>query len=246
MNAPHSTRLTRYSLILPLLALTVPAANAQAASPASPVAVSQGVLKLSASASVQVPNDWMTLSFSVTRDGSDAAAVQAKLKAALDAALTEARRVARPGQVEVQTGGFSMYPRYGSRDQVNGWQGSTQLLVEGRDMVAISQLAGRVSSMTIAGVSYSLSREAREQVEAQVNAQAIARFRARAAEHAKAFGYDGYTVREVQVGWERDEYDVPMIGVASASARSADSAPLPTEAGKGLVTAKVSGSVQMR
>ena len=39
-------------------------------------------------------------------------AVQAQLKQALDAALAEAKKAARPGQVDVQTGNFSLFPRY--------------------------------------------------------------------------------------------------------------------------------------
>lgn len=244
----HTTslkRLGRHTLLIPLASLAAVPALAQTAA-AAPGPVPQGVLTLSASASVDVPHDWMSLSFQASREGSDAGVVQSQLKTALEAALAEARRVARPGQVEVQTGGFSIYPRYGSKGQINGWQGSTRLLVEGRDMAAISQLGGRISSMSIAGVGFSLSREAREQVESQVTAQAIARFRARAAEQAKAFGYGGFSVREVNVGLDQDGGGVPVPRVTMAAARMAEDAPLPTEAGKGTVTATVNGSVQMR
>jgi predicted secreted protein len=245
MNTPTIARLARRSLIIPLATLVASPVLAQTAA-VSAAPVPQGVLSLSASASVDVPHDWMSLSFQATREGSDAGTVQSQLKTALEAALAEARRLARPGQVEVQTGGFAIYPRYGSKGQINGWQGSTRLLVEGRDMAAISQLTGRISSMSIAGVGFSLSREAREQVEAQVTAQAIARFRARAADQAKAFGYAGYTVREVSVGLEQEGGGVPMPRVTMAAARMAEDAALPTEAGKGTVTASVNGSVQMR
>lgn len=239
----NARRLGRQSLLLPLASLTAPMAMAQTAASAP---VPQGVLNLSASASVDVPHDWMSLSFQTSREGSDPAVVQSQLKTALEAALAEARRVARPGQLEVQTGGFSLHPRYGSKGQINGWQGSTRLNIEGRDMAAISQLGGRINSMSIAGVGFSLSREAREQVESQLSAQAIARFRARAAEQAKAFGYSGFSVREVSVGLDQDGGGVPVPRVAMASARMAEDAPLPTEAGKGTVTATVNGSVQMR
>jgi predicted secreted protein len=243
MNTTPFGRLARRSVVLPLAVLAASQVQAQATTnPPAP----QGVLSLNASASVDVPHDWMSLSFQATREGSDAGVVQAQLKTALEAALAEARRVARPGQVEVQTGGFSIYPRHGSKGQISGWQGSTRLLVEGRDMAVISQLGGRITSMSIAGVGFSLSREAREQVESQVTAQAIARFRARAAEQAKAFGYAGYAVREVSVSMDQDGGGMPVPRVAMASARMAEDAPLPTEAGKGTVTATVSGSVQMR
>jgi predicted secreted protein len=70
-----------------------------------------GVLNLSASAAIEVPNDVLRVVFSVTREGADAQLVQNALKQALDAALVEARKIARPDQVELQTGSFSLTSR---------------------------------------------------------------------------------------------------------------------------------------
>jgi predicted secreted protein len=39
----------------------------------------EGVISLNSSATVQVPNDWITLQFTTTKEGADAAAVQAAL-----------------------------------------------------------------------------------------------------------------------------------------------------------------------
>lgn len=212
-------------------------------------AAPQNVISLSASASVEVQKDWLTIVFSTTRDGADAAAVQSQLRQALDTALTEARKVAKPGQVEVQTGGFSLYPRYTNKPNaapvINGWQGSTELVVEGRDVQAISQLTGRVTTLTIGRVAFSLSREAREKVEAEVAAQAISRFRARADAVSKQFGFSGYTVREVAVNAESPG-TVPMPMMRAQAMRASAEEALPVEAGKATVTAQVSGSVQMR
>ena len=61
----------------------------------------QGVVGLAASASVEVTKDLLSVAFSTTREGSDAAAVQSQLKQALDAALAEAKKAAKPGQLEV-------------------------------------------------------------------------------------------------------------------------------------------------
>jgi predicted secreted protein len=207
----------------------------------------QNVVSLSASATVEVSKDWLTVVFSTTREGSDAAAVQSQLKQALDAALAEARKVAKPGQVEVQTGGFSLMPRYAPKGgQISGWQGSTELVVEGRDSTAIAQLTARVQTLTIARVGFSLSREARQKVEGDVAAQAIERFRARADAVSKQFGFTGYTVREVAVNTEGGmERAVPMMRMQVSNVMG-DSAPLPVEAGKATVTASVNGSVQMK
>lgn len=214
------------------------------AQPAQPPV--EGVLSLSASATVEVPQDWMTLTLSAQREGADAAAVQTQLKQAVDAALAEARRVARPGQVELQTGGFNVHPRYNNKGQTNGWQGRTELIVQGRDMAAIAQLSGKITSMTIAGVGYGLSREAREKVESEVSAQAVARFRAKAGELARQFGYASHVIREVNVGTDASTPPQPYAKAAMLARAEAADMPLPTEPGKGMVTATVSGSVQMK
>lgn len=222
-------------------------AGAAAASVAQTLPPPQNVVSLSASATVDVPKDWLTVVFSTTREGSDAAVVQGQLKQALDAALAEARKVAKPGQVEVQTGGFSLVPRYAPKTgTISGWQGSTELVVAGRDSTTIAQLTGRVQTLSIARVGFSLSNEARQKVEGDVAAQAIERFRARADAVSKQFGFTGYTVREVSVNTDGGgEQPMPRMRL-QASAMMAEAAALPVEAGKATVTASVNGSVQMK
>lgn len=203
-------------------------------------------LNLSASASVEVTRDVLVIAFSTTKEGSDAAVVQSQLKQALDAALIEARKVAKPGQVEVQTGNFSLSPRYSTKGVINGWTGSTELLVEGRDTAAIAQLTGRIGSMSIARVGYSLSKEQREKVEAEMVVQAIARYKSRAADYAKQFGYNGYAIGDVTVN-SSEPGQMPMSAPTmrfKAMAASADEA-LPVEAGKASVSVTVNGSVLM-
>ena len=208
---------------------------------------SSGVLTLSDSATVEVTRDMLIVSFSAAREGNQAQAVQTALKQALDAALGEARKVANPGQLEVQTGNFSLHPRYappvrGAAPVISGWQGSAEMTVQGQDIAAIAQLSGRIQSMAIARVGYSLSRAAREKVEADVTAQAIARWRAKAAQMSQQFGYSGYVVREVNVSTNDSQPPMPLRAMRSAAV--ADES-LPTEAGKADVTATVSGSAQM-
>ena len=93
-------------------------------------------------------------------------------------------------------------------------------------------------------MGYSLARDTRERVEADAVAQAIAKFRARAADYAKQFGYAGYTVREVNVGTSEPPIAPPMPRARMMAAASADES-IPVEAGKATVTVQVNGSVQM-
>jgi len=206
----------------------------------------EGVISLNSSATVQVPNDWITVQFTTTKEGVDATVVQAGLKEALAAALAQAREVAKPdGHVEVHGGGFSLQPRFNAKGLVNGWTGTTSLWVQGRDMGTIAELAGRVQAMTVGSLDYSVSREAREKVEGDVAAQAIARFRAKAGDYAKAFGYTTFTVRDANVNTDGGAPTPRPLRMRVAMASSVSES-LPVEAGSGSVTANVSGSVQLK
>jgi len=206
----------------------------------------EGVLSLTASATVEVTKDLLSVTFSTTKEGADANAVQAQLKQALDAALAEAKKAARPGQVEVQTGVFSLFPRYANKGGITGWQGTAEVIVDGRDMAAIGQLSGRITTMTVARVAYRLSREASQKVEADVVAEAIARYRARAGEYAKQFGYGGYSIREVNVTTTEPPQGPMPMARAQTAAISAPGDALSVEPGKAQVNASVSGTVQMK
>lgn len=233
---------------MPLIrpALTCLAVVAAAAAPALHAAEAprDNLVNLSSSATLEVPRDQMTVVLNVTREGAEAAAVQATLKQVLDQALAEARRSAPPGALEVQTGGFSMGPRYNREGRINGWQGSAELILEGTDTARVAQLAGRLSQMNVSSVSYGLSRGLRERHEADVTREAIQRFRVRAADVAKAFGFSGYTLGEVSVrSGDAGAPPVPRMAVAMAKMADAEAAPLPVEAGKGSITVTVSGNV---
>ena len=234
------------TLTPPLLAAVAALALAAASPARAQTPPPQGVLSLTATASVEVTKDLLSITFSTTKEGADANAVQAQLKQALDAALAEAKKAARPGQVDVQTGTFSLYPRYAAKGGINGWQGTAEVIVDGRDMPAIGQLSGRITTMTVARVVYRLSREANQKVEGEVAAEAIARYRAKAAEYAKQFGYAGYTIREVNVTTTEPQQGPTPMYRTQASAMSTQGDALSVEPGKALVNANVSGTVQMK
>ncbi len=222
----------------------------QAQVPASPgsaaAAPIQNVMQLSASGQVEVQQDWLTLSLGATHEGADAASVQAELRKALEAALAQVKGSAQPGQMDVRTGDFSIYPRHGRDGKLSGWQGRAELILEGRDVARITQAAARAGSMTIGHLAFSLSREQRARVEGEAQAQAIARFRARAGEIAQAFGFAGYTLREVSISGDGDDMAPRMFGMArdARPMAAAAAAPVPVEPGRSSVRVTVSGSVQ--
>ena len=206
----------------------------------------QNVLQLQASGTVEVQQDLLTMTLTTARDGSDPAAVQSQLKAALDAALTEVRKTAQAGLLDVRTGNFALYPRRNRDGHITGWSGSTELVLEGRDFPRITQAAGRVQTMTLGGVGFGLSREQRSRVEGEAQSQAIERFKTKASELARDFGFTGYTLREVTVNANEPGF-VPRMRMMAQEARApAPEAPVPVEPGKATVVVTVSGSVQLR
>ena len=178
---------------LVLLALSV-SAQAHDGSPAP-----ANVVQISASGQVEVAQDLLTMRLSTRREATDANTVQNQLKVALEQALAIARPQARAGALEVRTGGFGLTPRYGRDGQINGWQGTAELLLEGTDIPRVTATAGQIQSLTVSQAYFGLSREATLKLETEAQAQAIERFRRKADEVSKAFGFGGYSVREVSV-----------------------------------------------
>ncbi|MGE8374508.1 MAG: SIMPL domain-containing protein [Diaphorobacter nitroreducens] len=223
-------------------------AGAVAAYAQNPSAPPQNVLQLSASGTVQVQQDLLVLTLAATKEAADAAGVQTQLKQALDAALAEARSAAQPQQMDVRTGAFGMYPRYGKDGKITGWQGRAELVLEGRDFPRITATAGKIQSMSISQIAFDLSREARAKVETEAQAQAIEAFKARASELARGFGFGGYTLREVAVNSnEMSPGPRPrMMAMEAKAASYASDAPVPVEAGKAQVVVTVAGSVQLK
>ncbi|MBL8319364.1 MAG: SIMPL domain-containing protein [Burkholderiaceae bacterium] len=227
--------------IVTVALLTAGLAAAQGAESAPP----RDMLSIAASAVVEVPFDTLAITLQAVREGAEPGAVQTQLRQAIDAALADARRAVRPGQLEVRTGQFQLSPRYSNKGVISAWVGQAELVIDGRDMSAIAQLAGRLNSVAVSRVAYSLARDTREKAESDAAAQAITRFRARAGDYARQFGYANFVIREVNVSSESPHLPQPIVRAKAMSAAMASDESVPIEAGRANVVATVNGSVLM-
>lgn len=206
-------------------------------------------VNFSATAHREVVQDELTVVLEAVKDGSQAADVQADLKRVLEAALTEARaliRGAAPEAVSVQTGGFNLYPRYGSNSRISGWQGAAQLVISGTDAGKVSTVSGKLNQLNITQVRYALSRTLREQHEASLTTEAIRQFKARAGQLATDFDMKGYTLGAVSVSSTDAGFEgrpVPMMAMAKGAAAPMGDAALPVAPGKGMLSITVAGDV---
>lgn len=206
----------------------------------------QDVLQLAATGTVEVRQDILSIALTTSREGTDPVVVQEQLKKALDAALAIARAAALPDRMEVRTGQFGLWPRHAQDGRMSGWHGTAELILEGRDFPRITQAAGRIQTLTIARVGYDLSREQRAKVEREAQSLAIERFKGKAADLAREFGFSGYGLREVAVNLNDQGFAPRRSAMAATASREGAGMPLPVEAGRTAVTVTVSGSVQLR
>lgn len=222
------------------LAAVIPAVQAQVAPQPA------GVLSLSAQASTDVPQDVVDITLFYEQEAKDPGSLTAERNRRADAALARARGVSG---VTARTGDFSVYPSNDRDGKIAAWRGRTEIVLESRDFTAASKLAGDLAStLQVGNVEFSLSPEAQRAAEQKLTSEAIQSFRNRAAEAAKAFGYSGYAIREVNVGGGRSVQPYPRMMAMDAAPMMAKAAaaPIAVEGGKSTVTVNVNGSVQMK
>jgi predicted secreted protein len=223
------------------LALAPAAANAQTVVQYQP----SGVLSLNAQASAEVPQDVVDITLFYEQEASDPSSLTGTLNQHADEALQKAKGVTG---VTARTGSFSIYPSTDRDGRISAWRGRTEVVLESHDFAAASKLAGQLSSiMQVGNVQFSLSPEAQRAAEQKLTGQAIASFKQQASAAAQAFGYSGYTIREVNVGHGGvPPRPVMMMSMRSDVSAKAAAAPVPVEGGTSTVTVNVSGSVQMK
>jgi predicted secreted protein len=213
-------------------------------------AVPDEKVSLSATAVQEVPQDWLTFRLTTSRDGTDAATVQQQLKSALESALQVAKPQAQTDALQLRTGNMGLYPRYGREGKINGWQGSVELVIEGKDFVRISQVAAQVNTLVVQSMAFDLSAGARRSLELQLQDQALGLFKQKAQSVAHALGYQSYALDQMNVG-SVDGWSGPVVRPMMMQARVlavADSAPppMPAEAGRSTVQLQVNGTIVLK
>ncbi|WP_334134417.1 SIMPL domain-containing protein [Tepidimonas sp.] len=203
-------------------------------------------MHLSARAQQRVPHDWLAVTVAARQQGADPAAVQAQLARVLDGALAQVRPLQCPGQLEASSAGVQVQPRYGREGQIVGWQGSAELLLQGRDMGQVASVAAQLPGLVITGLQLSLSRDTIARAEAALREQAIAAFRQQALEVARAFGYAGYALGEVHVSAASPDGGPPRPLLRAQAMAAAEAAPVLTvEPGQTTLEVTVSGSIRL-
>lgn len=223
-------------VLFALLLAALPAAAETAVGPCPP----QGtIISLDAQAVREVPNDLMRVSYYVEMEDTD----PQRLAAAVNRSANEALAVAKKlKEAQVQSGGYSTYPLRDKANKIVRWRSRVEFSVEGREFKELSELTARLqSSVQVAGVAFSVSRESRAKAEEALIHEAVAAFQGRATLVTKAAGIADYRIREMTV--QAEGYRPPPIPRLAAMA--SDAAPAPSfEAGVSSIVLRVSGSIE--
>ncbi len=147
--------------------------------------------------------------------------------------------------IKVQTLDYRQEPQY--RNQaVIGWRVRQSIRLESTDHKALSMLIGELQErLSVASMHYSISPDARTEVESLLIAQALDRFARRGKLIAGEMGRPDYRVVSMDIATSGASPVPVRMRAVSARAESASVAPPTLEAGVQTVTVQVSGTIEL-
>ena len=147
-------------------------------------------------------------------------------------------------KVKTQSSGTHTYPTYGKEGRISGWRMRSELLLESRDMTALSELLGRLQeTLAVSQLVLQPSPETRKKAEEEAMLEALAAFQAKASLIAGALK-KSYCIRQMNIGSAGQPPVMPMM-MRSARMDAAEAAPAPIEAGESMVSVTISGQIEL-
>jgi|MudIll2142460700_1097286.scaffolds.fasta_scaffold39080_4 predicted secreted protein len=213
---------------------------AAAADAAEPPKAQGTLIEITADASRQAPNDLArATAFVEATDGNPGELAQ-RVNNVLAAALKTAK--AQP-TVQTRSGSTYTQPNYAKNGRIDGWRMRAEILMETRDMTALSALLGKLqATLGVSQIALSPAPETRRKAEDDATIDALAAFQAKAKLVAGALGKP-YRIRQMSIQSGGRPPIVPIM--RGAMMAEAAAAPAPIEAGESAVTVTISGQIEL-
>jgi predicted secreted protein len=234
------TAILALAILAPLAGLSA-AARAQPAAPPAAAAPAPGetLLRLSETGEVSRAPDELRLDLRAEARGTEAAAVQAQVNRAVQAALERARSVEG---VRASTTGY-----WTDREGAPGraWVASQRIALRGNDPAPLLELAGALQAQGLAldNMAWGLSREQTQAARQEAGRLAIEQLRVRAAAVADQLGMQVAGIRQISL----DAPEPPMPRMAMAMRAEARPAPPPAAAPEDVtIAANLTAEVVLR
>jgi len=230
--------MNKYLMLFMAIIVCVTASTGLAAEDAKPKGT---LIDLSAEASRSAPNDMARTKVYAEVSGTNPAELAKQVNSTIDTALQTAKAFSK---VKTQSSGTHTYPTYGKEGRISGWRMRSELLLESRDMTALSELLGRLQeTLAVSQLVLQPSPETRKKAEEEAMLEALAAFQAKASLIAGALK-KSYCIRQMNIGSAGQPPVMPMM-MRSARRDAAEAAPAPIEAGESMVSVTISGQIEL-
>lgn len=200
-------------------------------------------VELQAEAQRELPNDTVSASLYAELNDADPAALADAVNKAANAALRLAREY---GSVRVHSGNNRTYPVYAKGQVLQGWRARAEVRLESGDFEAAARLIGKLQArMQLGNIAFSVSPQARRQMEDALIAEAIAAFKARAEIVRGALAGRGYKIRRLNVSTGHG-MPPPRFAAARMMAAGAPEVAAPDfDGGTSMITVTVGGAIEI-
>lgn len=195
---------------------------------------------LRAEAVTEVARDTVRITLAAEVRDTEQADVASALTQRVDSVMKQVR--GRDG-ITAHSGNYQVWPMNDQDGRVSNWAGRAEIILESSDFEAVSKLAGEVADrMPIANMAFFVAPRERARYEAELVQEAASAFRARAEALTQAFGYESYSIREIEIGGAGASYQPEarrmMAMVASDSAGN-----VPLEGGTERISLSIQGTI---
>jgi uncharacterized protein YggE len=218
------------------------------AQPAVPAPPSAGTLVvMTGSAEIEQPNDEAIVNFFFEAQDADLTKAQSLVNQRVGDGTAALKRADPKARIE--TSGYGSYPVYssGTNRSIVGWRVRQGVTLKTGNLATLTKtVAAAQSTLSVGGIDFRLSKEARERVDAQLIQQAVANLNARVAAAAQALGVPANRVRLEEINFGGSEGGPVPVGVARMATMSSDAVPAPTfESGRSVERLIVSGKARL-
>jgi predicted secreted protein len=168
------------------LALAIAGAAAAQPVPADP----KNRVSFSVERSREVANDWVTAVVGTSDEDSDAARLADRVNQTMNWGLGVAKQARG---VSVKSGGYTTQPVHDKNGKIARWSASQDLVLEGSDVDAVSELVGKLQSkLLLRGISFSVSPETRRKNDDALIGEVLTAFQERAKRVSAGLGARDY------------------------------------------------------
>ena len=194
---------------------------------------------LQAEAVTEVKRESVRITLAAEVAGAEQAVVATELTSTVNEVMSKLRDNVG---VKVYSGNYQVWPMNDKDGRISNWRGRAEIMLESTDFEGVSKLASAVADkMPVANMSFFVAPRERARYEAELLQEAGEAFRERAEALTKAFGFDSYAIREIQLGGAGASY-APERRMMAMSADMAG-AGIPLEAGTERISLSVQGTI---